>query len=132
MDVFETLVSMTCLTVLIGIPLTVFFIKKTLKDIMELIPALILEQKAILKQEMEEWLNSEKGTKALYAIGALVAQGAKDSMPFISKGGKFKWQDLIGQIAGGAAKKFFGLNMDVAEQQSASQALKVQTATPEA
>lgn len=98
----------------------------------ELIPSLILEQKAILKQEMEEWLNSEKGTKALYAIGALVAQGAKDSMPFISKGGKFKWQDLIGQIAGGAAKKFFGLNMTEADQQPASQALKVQTTTPEA
>ena len=132
MDAFEILVSMTCLSVLIGIPLTVFFIKKTLKDIMELIPALILEQKAVLKHELEEWLNSEKGTKALYAIGALVAQGAKDSMPFISKGGKFKWQDLIGQIAGGAAKKFFGLNTTEPDQPPTSQALKVQTATPEA
>lgn len=126
MDVFEIIVTITCLSVLFGIPLSLFFIKKLLKNT---IPIIIAEQKALLKHDLEEWLNSEKGTKALYGIGALVAQGAKDSLPFISKGGKFKWQDLVGQIAGKAASKFLGVNID---EQKEPQALKGQTSIPEA
>ena len=57
-----------------------------------------------LKQEAETWLNSETGQKALYSIGAMIAQGAKDSIPFVSKGGKFKWQDILVQVGLGWAK----------------------------
>lgn len=104
MDVFEIIVSITCLIVSICIPLSLFSLKKYIEN-------LIFDEKQELKAELEAWLNSEKGQKALYMIGALIAQGAKDSLPFISKGGKFKLTDLVAQIAGGAAKKFFGVDL---------------------
>ncbi len=129
MDVFEIVVSITCLTVLIGIPYALFYIRKLLKTT---VPNIIGEQKAALKRELEDWLNSEKGAKALYSIGVLIAQGAKDSLPFISKGGKFKWTDLIGQIAGKAASKFLGVNLGEQGEQTEPQTIKGQKAIPEA
>lgn len=110
----------------IGIPLTLFFLKRWLENA---IPDIINQEKADLRLEIEEWLNSEKGQKTLYMVGALIAQGAKDSLPFISKGGKFKWQDLIGQIAGKAASKFLGVELPGQEQ---PQNIKGQISIPEA
>ena len=58
-----------------------------------------------LKDEAEKWLNSETGTKALYSVGVMVGNGAKDSIGLGSKGGKFKWQDLLAQIGVEWARK---------------------------
>ena len=54
--------------------------------------------KNTLKTEAEAWLNSETGAKALYGIGAMIGQGAKQSIGMGTTGGKFKWQDLVTQI----------------------------------
>lgn len=126
MDVFEIIMSIACLSSAVGITYVMFSLKKYVEN-------LISEQKAELKAELEAWLNSEKGQKALYTIGALVAQGAKDSMPFISKGGKFKMTDLIAQIAGGAAKKFLGIDFTgQGGEPTQTQSLKGEKSIPEA
>jgi len=51
-----------------------------------------------LKDEAEKWINSETGAKALYGIGMMIGQGAKQSIGIGSTGGKFKWQDLLAQV----------------------------------
>jgi len=61
---------------------------------------LIETNKIQLKIEAENWLNSEKGQKALYSIGALIGNGARTGIGLQTKTGKFKFQDLLGQIAG--------------------------------
>jgi len=61
---------------------------------------MIETNKKTLKNDMEIWLNSETGQKALYSIGALIGNGAKSGIGIQTKSGKFKWQDLIGQIVG--------------------------------
>lgn len=102
MDISELAISIMCLSILIAIPSVLFYIRKLLNNA---IPDMIAEQKAELKAEIEQWFNSEKGQKTLYLLGALIAQGAKDSLPIIGKGGKFKWTDLVAQIAG----KYLGI-----------------------
>ena len=44
----------------------------------------------------------------VYSIGVIMAQGAKQGFGISGKSGKFKWQDLIGQAAGGFLQKFLG------------------------
>ncbi len=61
------------------------------------------------KNDLESWLNSETGQKAIYAIGAIIGNGAKAGFGMGTKGGKFKWQDLLGEIIGGYAKQKLGL-----------------------
>ena len=66
---------------------------------------LIENEKKRLKTELEAWLNSENGQKALFSIGALMAAGMKSGMGLTQKGGKFKMEDLIGQIIGSFIQK---------------------------
>jgi uncharacterized membrane protein YbjE (DUF340 family) len=82
------------ITILIACIYIKHFIEKTIEN-----------SKKELKNEVEMWLNSEKGQKALYAIGALVGSGMKAQFSFLTKGGKFKWQDLVAQIGIGWAQK---------------------------
>lgn len=76
--------------------------------------SLIKNTKKELKGEAEAWLNSEKGQKALYTIGVLVGNGVKGGFGIKKGKGKFKFEDIIGQIAsrwieGGGADKFLGV-----------------------
>lgn len=65
-----------------------------------------------LKNDVEKWLNSETGVKALYSLGALIGNGAKDSIGIGTKGGKFKFSDLLTQIGiNWASKNLPGLNL---------------------
>lgn len=61
---------------------------------------MIETQKILIKNDVGKWLNSETGQKALYSIGALIGNGARTGIGLQTKTGKFKLQDLIGQIAG--------------------------------
>lgn len=61
---------------------------------------MVEKHKILLKNDLEAWLNSEKGQKAIYSIGAIIGNGAKTGFGLKTKGGKFKWQDLAGQIIG--------------------------------
>jgi len=42
--------------------------------------------------------NSEKGQKFLFTVGAIVGNGIKTGVGLNPKKGKFRWEDLIGQI----------------------------------
>lgn len=79
-----------------------------------------------LKTEILDYLHTEEGAKMLYAIGALLGNGAKAGLGFNIKGGKFKWQDLLGEIAGGFIKKTFGIEEQGSPQEEQSkQALRL-------
>jgi len=70
-----------------------------------------------LKTELLNYIGTEDGAKMLYAIGALLGNGAKAGLGFNIKGGKFKWQDLLGEIAGGFIKKTLGIQEEGAPQE---------------
>lgn len=76
----------------LSVLISAFYIKRFLAVTIE-------NQKVYIKNEVETWLNSEKGQKALFQIGAIIGNGAKAGIGLESRGGKFKLQDLIGQIA---------------------------------
>lgn len=86
----ETIISslISTITLVIAYIYTQRMIKNTVENI-----------KRELKLELETWLNSENGQKAIYSIGAIIGNGAKSGFGLQTKGGKFKWQDLVGQIA---------------------------------
>jgi len=84
----------------------------SLSAVMSLISALIvyflLEKKAEktiekyknqLKNEAEQWLNSDNGQKAIYSIGAIIGNGAKAGLGINARSGKFKIENLVGEIA---------------------------------
>ena len=70
-----------------------YLFKKTAKKEVETI-------KKDLKNEISGWLNSETGQKAIYSIGALIGNGAKAGIGMKNTSGKFKWDNLLGQIVG--------------------------------
>lgn len=69
---------------------------------------LIENTKYDIKEEVKTWLNSEVGQKALFTVGAIIGNGAKSGFGISAKSGKFKWQDLLGQIAGNYIQNTFG------------------------
>lgn len=78
----------SALTVLLGY----YVISKKAEKIVE-------KTKIELKDELEDWLNSENGQKALFSIGALIGNGAKSGFGLNARSGKYKPQDLLAQIA---------------------------------
>ena len=66
--------------------------------IVKYVPKMIENQKILIKNEIEEWLNSEKGQKAIFLIGGLAANGIKSGFNISGKSGKFKWQELAADI----------------------------------
>src|SRR3990170_8418451 len=64
-------------------------VKNTVKDL-----------KNDLKTELEAWLNSEKGQKALYLVGGLVASGMKSGLGLQKTGGKMSLEGIIAQLVG--------------------------------
>jgi len=64
-----------------------------------------------LKVEAEAWLNSEKGQKAIFTVGAIIGNGAKSGLGMNSRSGKFKWQDLAGQVITEFFTKGKGFNL---------------------
>jgi len=81
----------------------------SIRKLRNMIPETIESLKIDVKKEFEAWLNSETGQRAIYTIGAIIGNGAKEGFGMGKKGGKFKWQDLLGEIIGGYAKQKLGL-----------------------
>jgi hypothetical protein len=61
-----------------------------------------------IKNEIFDFLSSEEGAKLFYSIGVVVAQGAKQGFGITTKGGKFKFQDMLGQAVGGFLNNILG------------------------
>jgi len=80
----------------------IFFIYRSMKkgiktEAFQLICDAFDTLKAESKEQLELWLNSETGAKALYGIGVYIGNGAKSGIGLGNKGGKFKFDDLIAQ-----------------------------------
>lgn len=70
-----------------------------------------------MKTQAIAWLQTEQAAKLLYQVGGIIASGAKSGFGLTQKTGKFKMDDMIGQLIGGfIQKKFLG-----GEQQQSSQ-----------
>lgn len=60
---------------------------------------LIENTKNDVKNEIISFLNSTEGQKFFFAIGALIGNGAKSGLGMTKRSGKFKLEDLFGQVA---------------------------------
>lgn len=80
----------------------------------------------ILEELIKSIANNEELQKNIYAIGGLIGNGAKNGLGIAPKSGRFKWQDLIGELAVG-----FINNMQKVEPGStAPSSLPPQTSLP--
>ena len=82
--------------------------KKIENRLISVVNNIIIQEKAALKTELEAWINSETGQKAIYGIGALAGSGIMAGTGIQKKSGKFSWQNLIGEIAGDWIRKKTG------------------------
>lgn len=63
-----------------------------------------------VKASFLTWIQTEQAAKLLYQVGGVIASGAKSGFGLNPRGGKFKIEDIIGQLIGkyaeGAIQKF--------------------------
>ena len=83
---YEILISLC--TVVMTPLLTYFVAKKVANDTINNV-----------KDEVFDYLQTENGAKMLFGIGAMLGNGIKSGVGLQKGTGKFKWQDIIGQIA---------------------------------
>ena len=76
------------LTVIMTPLLTYFVAKKVANDTINNV-----------KDDVFDYLQTENGAKMLFGIGAMLGNGIKSGVGLQKSTGKFKWQDIIGQIA---------------------------------
>ena len=76
------------LTVIMTPLLTYFVAKKVANDTINNV-----------KDDVFDYLQTENGAKMLFGIGAMLGNGIKSGVGITKGTGKFKWQDIIGQIA---------------------------------
>lgn len=88
------ILTIVCLNTLI----TAFIAYVLLRVIMGNFPEIIENLKGEIKSDLETWLNSDKGQKALYQIGGLVGHGAVAGAGIQKTGGKFKWENVLGEL----------------------------------
>lgn len=69
------------------------------------IPKLIENEKLTLKNDLEKWINSETGQKAVYMLGGLAAAGMKGGLGLNIKGGKFKIENILAELFGRYAQE---------------------------
>lgn len=93
------------IAMLLGSIVAYFAIKRIRKEVISLVYSIISEEKASLKTELEAWLNSETGQRAIYGIGSLAGAGIMSGTGIQKKSGKFSWQNLVGDIARGWLEK---------------------------
>ena len=92
-----------------------FLIKRLKKEAISIIGTIIDGEKALIKADLEGWINSDVGAKALYSLGGMVGAGAMAGTGLKKGSGKFKWQDLALEVASGFLKRNIpqiGLNPD--------------------
>ena len=78
----------SALTVVMTPLLTYFVAKKVANDTINNV-----------KDDVFDYLQTENGAKMLFSIGAMLGNGIKSGVGITKGTGKFKWQDIIGQIA---------------------------------
>ena len=61
---------------------------------------MLAQAKRDIKQEAEAWLNSDVGQKAIFSIGALIANGAKSGFQLQNPRGKGGFEGLIMNVIG--------------------------------
>ena len=94
---------------LLGSILAYWGLKRLKKEAISIIYTIIEQEKASLKTELEAWINSDVGQKAIYGIGALAGSGIMSGTGIQKKSGKFSWQNLVSEIAGDWIRKRSGL-----------------------
>jgi len=72
--------------------------------------------KKSIKREAEEWLNSEKGQKAIYTIGVLLGNAIKQGVGLGTGGGKLKFENIIGQAIAGFIQSKIPVSQNTYEQ----------------
>jgi len=87
-------------------------IKDTKKGIIKQIPEILPELTGYFIDDLTDFLHTEEGAKMFYGIGALIGNGAKAGFGLTKKSGKFRWEDLLMQIAG----QYIGFNPGQGEQ----------------
>jgi len=76
-----------------------YVLKRVRKEAFSLVSEIICVEKGLIKGDLEKWLNSETAQKALYSIGGLIGNGAASGLGIQKGSGKFKWQNLVGDLA---------------------------------
>jgi len=76
-----------------------YVLKRARKEAFSLIGEIICVEKGLIKADLENWLNSETAQKALYQLGGLIGNGAASGLGIQKGSGKFKWQNLVGELA---------------------------------
>lgn len=72
------------------------------QQILDVTPDLI----DFLLGEVEHYIASPEGAKVIYSIGGLIGNGAKQGLGLTSGRGKFKFEDILAQIAGGFIQRY--------------------------
>lgn len=103
-----------------------FILKRLKKEVKNIACDIIFEQKTEIKHDLEDWLNSDAGLKALYTIGSLIGSGALKGTGIQKGTGKLKWQDLALQVASGFIKDKLGGNLGGFIQPQTPQNIKAQ------
>jgi len=104
-NILDVVLTSPLIYFLLGSILAYFALKQLKKEAISTIYSIIEEQKASLKTELEAWINSDVGQKAIYGIGALAGSGIMAGTGIQKKSGKFSWQNLISEIAGDWIRK---------------------------
>ena len=109
MDISNVIISVSIpsiimlMSILVAPKVILKHIKYALTD--EFLNGIMDNLESKLKKDVEEWLNSEKGQKALYSIGGMIGAGARQGIGLGKGGGKFSFADLATQIVGGFFNK---------------------------
>jgi len=120
---FETVldISLSAVMSLISALIVYFLLEKKAEKTIE-------KYKKELKIEAESWLNSDNGQKAIYSIGAIIGNGAKAGFGISTRGGKFKLENLVSEIAGKWIQERFipQGNQTMQQKRSSSNNLNIQ------
>ena len=90
----------------IGVTVGFFFIKNKLKNEAS---AMILDLIDELTPELPKILAKDEVRQFIYSLGVLAGNGAKaGALGGISKGGKFRFEDILGGLIQAGANRFLG------------------------
>lgn len=91
---------------------TTYFVGKKLmndtkKGIIKQIPEILPQITDFFIDDLTDFLHTEDGAKLVYSIGALIGNGARQGLGINAKGGKFKFEDILAQVAAGFIQQYF-------------------------
>jgi hypothetical protein len=73
----------------------------------------------IVEDISDEIMTNKELQGKLYTVGAILGNGVRQGIGINTKGGKFKLDNIIGEVVGGLAKKY--LNIGGEQEQSQPQ-----------